>query len=303
MWHIGCLITTFHAWLYNRLCSQDTNLEKLMTKYICPKWLPAAAAMVMLAACSGEKKQDTLAQDTTLKQDLQMANVDTAAQPQLKDVPVPVPVAPAPVRRSPRHTPTELRTGTTASGNTVTRTPGHVETAFGTIAAGTPLNLSSSSRVCTNTNHVGDRVTAAVSNAVSGSNGATIPAGATATLEITSLQRSENMNGQIQMGFRVVSVAFGGHTYPLDATVNSAQVDRVRNEPTSKDVQKVGIGAAAGAVLGRIFGGSTKSTVIGGAVGAAAGAGTAVATANYEGCVAQGGQIAVSLNSPVQVHI
>jgi hypothetical protein len=149
---------------------------------------------------------------------------------------------------------------------------------------------------------VGDHVTATVNNAVSGSNGAVIPAGATANLEITSLKRSENSNDQIQMGFRVMSVAFGGHTYPVEATVNSAQVDRVRNEPTSKDVQKVGIGAAAGAILGRVLGKSTKATVIGGAVGAAAGAGAAVATANYEGCVPQGGRIAVTLNSPVQVH-
>jgi hypothetical protein len=272
-----------------------------MTKHICRNWLPAAAAMAMLAACSGEKRQDTLAQDTTLKQDLQMASGDTTAQPQLKDVPVAP--TPAPERRDPLHKTTGPRTNKTASGNTVIRTPGQTETALGTVAAGTTLNLSSSSRVCTNTNHVGDRVTAAVSNAVSGSNGATIPAGATTTLEITALQRSENMKGQIQMGFRVVSVAFGGHTYPLDATVNSAHVDRVRNEPTSKDVQKVGIGAAAGAILGRVLGRSTKATVIGGAVGAAAGAGTAVATANYEGCVPQGGQIAISLNSPVQVHI
>lgn len=264
-----------------------------MTKHSYRNWLPAAAAVMLLAACSGEKKSDTLGQDTTLNKDLQMANADTTAHPQLKDVPATA----APARQvRPRSS------NTTPSGNVVTRTPGHTETGLGTIAAGTALSLSSSSRVCTNTNHVGDHVTATVNNAVSGSNGAVIPAGATANLEITSLKRSENSNDQIQMGFRVMSVAFGGHTYPVEATVNSAQVDRVRNEPTSKDVQKVGIGAAAGAILGRVLGKSTKATVIGGAVGAAAGAGAAVATANYEGCVPQGGRIAVTLNSPVQVH-
>ena len=105
------------------------------------------------------------------------------------------------------------------------------------------------------------------------------------------------------MAFSPISVSFGGHTYPISATVTSAQVQRVRNEPTSKDVQKVGIGAAAGAIAGKLFGHSTKATVIGGALGAAAGAGTAVATGNYEGCVPQGGSIAVALNNSVQVHL
>jgi hypothetical protein len=52
-------------------------------------------------------------------------------------------------------------------------------------------------------------------------------------------------------------------------------------------------------VLGR----STKATVIGGAAGAAAGAGVAAGTANYEGCVPDGGNITVTLNAPLQVKI
>jgi len=76
----------------------------------------------------------------------------------------------------------------------------------------------------------------------------------------------------------------------------------VKDQPTSKDVQKVGIGAAAGAIAGRILGKSTKATVIGGAVGAAAGAATAAATANYQGCIQSGGPIVVKLTAPAQVR-
>jgi hypothetical protein len=285
---------------------------------------PLALAALAMTACVSEKKSDTLAQDSTLNRDIQLANRDSAAQPQLKDVPAanapapaPAAPAPAPARTTPRPTaparttPAPTRTtptttaptpSTTASGNTVTRTPGARETALGTISAGTALSLTSNARVCTNTNKVGDHVTATVANAVTGSNGATIPAGATANLEITSLKRSENVNDKIEMGFRLTSITFGGHTYPVAATVTSAQVDRVKNQPTGKDAQKVATGAAVGAVVGQILGHNTKSTVIGGAVGAAAGAGAAAATANYEGCVPDGGRIAVTLDSPVQVH-
>lgn len=276
--------------------------------------ITALTALTALTACSGDKKTDTLAQDSTLNRDIQLANRDSAAQPQLNDVPAATTPAPTAERRTTTTTRTTTRptarptpqptptTSTTASGNTVTRTPGARETALGTIAAGSTLDLTSNSRVCTNTNHVGDRVSATVAQSVSGSNGAVIPAGATASLEITTLKRSENVNDKIDMGFRVVSVSFGGHTYPIQGQVSSAQVDRVKNEPGSKDAQKVATGAAVGAILGQILGHNTKSTVIGGAVGAAAGVGAAAATSNYEGCVPTGGSIVIALTSPVQVH-
>ena len=51
---------------------------------------------------------------------------------------------------------------------------------------------------------------------------ATIPAGATVSLEVTSLKRSENANDKIVMEFAVKSVSFGGRTYPVSATVADA---------------------------------------------------------------------------------
>jgi hypothetical protein len=170
------------------------------------------------------------------------------------------------------------------------------------IAAGTTLNTNAGSKICTNTNNVGDHVTATVANAVTGSNGAVIPAGATVNMTVTRLKRSENANDPIVMEFAVNSVSFGGKTYPIEATVESAAVDRVKDQPKSKDVQKVAIGAAAGAIAGRILGKSTKATVIGGAAGAAAGAAAASATSNYQGCVNSGGSIVLKLTAPATVR-
>ena len=191
----------------------------------------------------------------------------------------------------------------TSSGNTVTRTPAGTAARVGTIPAGATLNLASGSKVCTNTNKVGERFNASVTDAVVGSNGAVIPAGSTATVEVTELKRSENANDNVVMGFRVVSVSFGGHTYPVSATTSYAQVTKVKNQPKGKDVQKVIGGAAIGAIAGQILGRSTKATVIGAAAGGAAGAAAAAATANYEGCVNSGGKITATLNSSTQVNI
>src|SRR6185503_3929208 len=189
-----------------------------MSKYIARIAGPLAlSAALFLGACV-DKKSDTLAQDTSLNRDLQMANQDTTAQPALQDVPTtgapsttaPVTSSPSrttsrprstgtvvrtPPRTTPRTTtPSAPRTTTTASGNTVTKGSSGSEGRVGSIAAGTEINLSSNSRVCTNTHKVGQRFSATVSNTVTGSNGATIPAGATATVEITELSRSENAN-------------------------------------------------------------------------------------------------------------
>lgn len=300
-----------------------------MSKYIHRLAAPfvLVAALSFGACSSSDSRTDTsLASDTALNRDLAMANRDSGAQPQLADVPAtpaaeepaaspptmrtttPKPAAARPAPRPAAPKPEAPTTRTTASGNTETRNaPGSAAASgggsVGTIPSGTDLALRSNARVCTNTYSVGQTFTATVANSVSGSNGATIPSGATVTLEVTQLKRSENANDKIIMEFAVRSVAFGGRTYPVTGTVADANVERVRNQPKSKDAQKVATGAAIGAIAGQILGKNTKSTVIGAAAGAAAGAGAAAATANYEGCVPDGGSIAVNLTAPLQVRV
>jgi hypothetical protein len=292
-----------------------------MVQYIPRLNATLALSFALFVGACAKTDNNTAAADSALNKDIQLANRDTAAQPALTDVPASS-TAPAPVAVAPK--PTTSRTSTsrptsrpststsgtsrpttsvTASGNTVTRTAGGSGRQVGTIPAGSTLNLASNDRICTNTNKVGQRFNATVTNAITGSNGAVIPEGATATVEVTELKRSENVNDNVVMGFRVVAVSFGGHTYPVSATTSYAQVDRVKNQPKSKDVQKVAGGAAIGAIAGQILGKSTKSTIIGGAIGAAAGAGAAATTSNYEGCVSSGGKITATLNSSTQVQI
>ena len=282
-----------------------------MVQYI-PRLSASLVLSLALLAGACAKSDNTAAADSALNKDIQLANGDTAAQPALTDVPAATATTPATSTKTttPKTTTTtrttttttKPSTSTTSSGNTVTRNPSGSASRTGTIAAGSTLNLASGSKVCTNTHHVGDHFNATVTNAVTGSNGAVIPAGATANVEITELKRSENANDNVVMGFRVTSVSFGGHTYPVSATTSSADVSKVRNQPKSKDIQKVVGGAAIGAIAGQILGKSTKATVIGAAAGGAAGAGAAAATANYEGCVNSGGRITATLNSAATVN-
>ncbi|MEP6509144.1 MAG: YMGG-like glycine zipper-containing protein [Gemmatimonadales bacterium] len=297
----------------------------MKTKFNRPLMLVAVAMLAAVAACKDTKKsEDVLAQDTSLTNDLALANKDTASQPQLKDVPVspepapvasapapapvtrrtvvrtlPRPVAKTPVKTTPAPQPTER---VTASGNTERVTAPGSERALGVISSGSEIGLSSGQRICTNTNNVGDRFTAQIADPVMGANGSVIPVGASATVEISSLEKSRNANETIEIGLRVISVTFGGRTYPVTAETTYAQVDRVRAESQASDAKKVITGAAIGAVLGQILGHKTKSTVIGGAAGAAAGAVVASRNANYDGCVPSGGRITIRLTQPLTIQ-
>jgi outer membrane lipoprotein SlyB len=281
-----------------------------------------------MTACKTDKKsEDVLAQDSTLTRDLALANRDTTVRPQLNDVPKNVaPAAPAPTgphqvtRRhqtpppAPPPPPQNNQApplppappASTPSGNTVTAASSgtaNSEGQVGTIPAGTTLALASGQQVCTNTNNVGDRFTAALSEAVTASNGAVLPAGATAVLEVTSLKPSQRAGDNMVIGLTVRSIAYGGKTYPINGEITSAQTQQVK-AANNDDAKKVLGGAAIGAVLGNIFGGGSRAvrTVVGAAGGAAAGAVVAHQTAKYNACIPAGGQITVRLDQAMQVQ-
>jgi hypothetical protein len=295
---------------------------------------PAALCTVVLLAITACNKadntgRDALAQDSSLTRDLQLANNDTAAQPQLKDVPATPPPAPAkpvaaerrrvaeappPRRPTPRPAPAPVTPApattnapvVTPSGNTVVKAPSgasHSEGSVGVVAAGTNLALSAGQRVCTNTNSVGDRITATLADAVTASNGVVVPAGATAVVEITSLGRSNQAGENMNIGFVVKSISYDGKTYPVNGEIVSAAVEKVK-APDNNDATKVAGGAVVGAILGRILSGKskTKGTIIGAAGGAAAGAVLAHQTDKYDACLPSGGRLVVKLDAPMSVQ-
>ena len=302
-----------------------------MSQYIRRFTTPLALGLALAVAACGDAGDDAdaLSQDSALSRDLALANQGDSAQPALTDTvdaTPPAPVAapepartPAPAPRpaatrpstprpsTPRPTtPAPTRPAeptTTPSGNTVSSGSGSSERALGTIPSGTQLALTSNSRVCTNTHKVGDTFTATVAETVTGSNGAVIPAGATATVRVTELKRSENANDPIRVGLDVTSVSVGGRSVAVDARTSDAAVERVRNSTRSDDAKKVIGGAVIGAIAGQVLGKDTKGTVVGAAAGAAAGTAAAAATANFDGCVGNGARITIVLNDAVSFPV
>lgn len=275
-----------------------------MSKYTRWAVTPLALAAVLAVGACRDNGDDLAGDTAALNRDLELANRDTA-QPQLSDVPSTSSSGgnvsrPAPRPRTPATRPSTP--STTPSGNRVTRSPSGTEGRVASIGAGTTIALTSGARVCTNTHKPGDKFTATVTNAVQGSNGAVIPAGATAVVQVTSVERSENANDPARIGLVVQSIRFNGKTYPIDASITSVATETQRESTKKDDAKKVIGGAIAGAVIGQILGKDTKSTVIGAATGAAAGTAVAMGTGDYAGCIPSGGNITVKLNSPAQIQ-
>lgn len=283
-----------------------------MQQYIRPSrtLLALLCATTVAATACGEKKTDTaLTTDTALGRDLALAARDTTVQPQLKDVPPPVaepapaPVTPKPRPATPKPRPTTPAPTPAPAPTTPAPAPKPAEPVTGTVAAGTTLSFTSNSKVCTNTNQVGDKFNADLAESVPGSNGVSIPAGAVGTFEVTEEKTAKNSNDNTYLKVRLISVQYGGRTYPVDATVESAATQRIRGASKSTDAKKVAGGAIIGAIAGQIIGKDTKGTVIGAAAGAAAGTAAAAATADYETCLNGGGSVVVKLDAPATFRV
>lgn len=267
-----------------------------------PAILLSSLALVTLAAC-GDKADSNLASDTGLGRDLAMAQKDSV-QPQLQDVPTTPPPANNPSTPAPR--PTRPAPAKPAPNNPPAATPApapaKVEPVQGTVAAGTSLRFAAESKVCSNTVKVGDTFTATLSDAVAASNGVRVPEGATGTFEVVSAKTAKNSRDETGLTVKLVSVSYGGRSYPVESTVQTASTERVRSASKGTDAKKVAGGAIIGAIAGQVIGKNTKGTVIGAAAGAAAGTAAAAATADFDTCINSGGAIAVTLDAPVTVR-
>jgi hypothetical protein len=257
----------------------------------------APLALVALFAACG--KSDEAVADS---RQVELAP-SAAGQPQLGDTAEAAVAPAATVAAAPKPAPAKATPAPTKSVAPAAAAPAAVAVpTTGTIAAGTLMNASSESRVCTNIAKVGERVNATVAEAVFGTNGVSVPAGATVVLRVSEAKRGENGKEGIRLAFEPVAVSWNGTDYDISGTATVPNIDVVRAQSTGDQAKKVAIGAAAGAIIGQVLGKKTKPTVVGAAVGAAAGGAVAAGSADWNGCLTQGGRVAITLAGPLTVN-
>ncbi|HEU5304808.1 MAG TPA: glycine zipper 2TM domain-containing protein [Gemmatimonadales bacterium] len=152
-----------------------------------------------------------------------------------------------------------------------------------TLPVGTEIKVSLEDSINSRRDSVGQHLSAHVMEEVrSPAGGALIAAGAPVRLTITKLEPAKSRNAAGKITFRVDGIEVGGQLQKISADVRPVQHELRGRGVTAGDAAKVGVGAAGGAVLGRVIGGNTKGAVIGGVVGAAGGAVVAHQTATRD---------------------
>lgn len=198
-------------------------------------------------------------------------------EPEPAAVVAPVPAAPAPTDPAPAKI---AGSGGAGSGRR-------------SLGIGTALIAQTTSQLCSLANRPGDRIVATLNSAITGPDGATLPAGTPIVIEMAPAEPPADF------AFRVKGVQVDGQFIPADGTVTSDGTMTGRRVAKGGDKGKVATGAVVGAILGRVLGGGTKGTVIGAAGGAAAGSVMAARNSTIEHCLAAGATITVTLSSPL----
>lgn len=263
------------------------------------------------AACSDQGKQ--AAADSELAHDIALAN-QAPANPIFRDTALTAapeaPPAATPARRTtkaaPRTSTTPApprRVATEVGPSRVEPTPAAEQPAPAPRArgfqSGTSFGLTTKSPICT-TNLPGDKITATLTAPVIGENGASMPAGTTVVLEVTSVTPGDTPQSA-QIALRVRSILLDDEPVNMEGDVAIASELERREIPRDKnaDRRKVVGGAIAGAIIGQIMGKDTKSTVIGAAAGAAAGTAAAAASRKFDACLPAGGSLRVTTSQPI----
>jgi len=180
--------------------------------------------------------------------------------------------------------------------------PPEPETITLTVPAGTTLQLALNETLSTETNQPGDGFTATLMEPVLALNGEiVIPVGATVRGRVTQVQKSGRVGETAILNLAFEAISFDGESHPLDASIVSANPERVGRSSAGEQVGKAAAGAAAGAILGRVLGKDTRSTIKGAVIGAAAGTAIAMGTADVDAVLKEGSVMVIKVDSPITI--
>jgi hypothetical protein len=139
---------------------------------------------------------------------------------------------------------------------------------YGTLPAGTGLNIRTTQGITADASHVGMRVTGVVDDPVTDASGrAVIPRGTPAMLEVVDVQRSSNLKGRDRVTFKALSV----HVDGIGHAIATSRVEVKGPSEGKRAARKIGGGAGVGALFGGLVGGGTGA-IVGATAGGATGA-------------------------------
>jgi hypothetical protein len=172
-----------------------------------------------------------------------------------------------------------------------------------TLPSGVRIDLTVRNDVSSRSDSAGGTMEATVTRDVTNASGTVvIPAGATVFLDIVELQAAQDQGDKDgKLALAANSVAIGGTSYPLVATMEPVTYTLVGRGITDAEAARIGVGTAVGAIVGQAIGKNTRSTVVGGTVGAVAGGVVAVRYAKRDVVVTAGTPVVLTLTESFSV--
>ena len=170
------------------------------------------------------------------------------------------------------------------------------------LPAGVDLELTLDQAIGTKNSRVGQEFTATVRNAVYAQNGrVVVPSGAKVHGRVTGLDDSDHPGEAAAIRLDFDRLTFNGRSYPFEARITATNLETTRDRNVS--ARDVGVGAAAGAVLGAIIGEGDVGKILGGAaIGAAAGTVIALGVGDTEASLPAGSRMNVRTTQSVALR-
>ena len=167
------------------------------------------------------------------------------------------------------------------------------------IRAGTLIPTVMQVTLSTRTHQAGDTFHLRVSEEILAADGMVlVREGTRLEGRVTDARRSTDSDEEALLSVAFETLLIDGVRIPLDAVVAETELETSSVASDTRAAITVVTGAAAGAVLGRILGGDTRSAIQGAAVGALGGAGVAFMTRDGHAVIREGTRVVVQLESP-----
>jgi hypothetical protein len=258
---------------------------------------PLALALLFALALSACQKQPETEVSSTEENPATMAeNPATTAEN-----PATTPETPATTEPAPAATPAKKPAPSTPKTPAV---PAAAKSNTIALPAGTQFDVTLTTPVDTRTSNVGDKVEGTLVSALMHEGHTIADAGAVIRGEITELVRasrakSEEDRASAKFQFTSLQTVDGEKT--ITATVTNAEGKMVAKSTGTRDKLIIGGSTVAGAIIGKVAGKDTKSTILGAVGGAVLGTGAVLAAKGYELEVPAGSTVSLRVDSPITV--
>ena len=165
-----------------------------------------------------------------------------------------------------------------------------------TVPANTIVTVRTIDSIDSKTNQAGQMFKASLDAPIVVDNKVIVPAGADVYVELVDAKSAGRVTGRSELGLELVSIAFQGKTY----AVVSSDVKQSGTSRGKQSAERIGGGAALGALIGAVAGGG-KGAAIGAAVGGGAGTGVQVFTKGQQVKIPSETRLDFTLQQPLDI--